>query len=408
MFIQQSNIKAANAIYRQFDAQSLLTKMKVIYLAFLGVNFALELPSYFPKCCLNDPNINNCILEAAMKVKPYIQNGVEELGINPLYPVVFPYFPMDHSAEHGEFLSSNKDFTIYGMNNYNVESIQFYAKEMILKGKMNFNELFVHCLYETVKGHLVNIPIEGKGIYGGLLGPINITFEINVDLIERNVVVLVISSIQAISLPPYFPKCLIDDKCISSCVVEAAKKLRPYLEQGIKELSIKPIKPTILKNFNVTHKAIDANFKGKARNFVFHGMQHYDIVDLEFHPKEVLLKGIIKFGDVHTFSDYILDGHIVSIPVTGKGDLIRVRNLEYCKLKDVKVKYKPSNYLMRFDGLQKENGPWGDTNTALKEKSVQIAIAVAPVFEEIMRTYLVNYLEWFLREVPYSKLFLRS
>ncbi|KAF2880065.1 hypothetical protein ILUMI_26134 [Ignelater luminosus] len=53
-----------------------------------------EVADYFPKCFIDDPNLNNCLLEAFDTVRPYIKKGVEEIGIVPFERIVFPNFNM--------------------------------------------------------------------------------------------------------------------------------------------------------------------------------------------------------------------------------------------------------------------------------------------------------------------------
>ncbi|KAF5306616.1 hypothetical protein FQA39_LY08805 [Lamprigera yunnana] len=231
--------------------------------------------------------------------------------------------------------------------------------------------------------------------------------------------------VNTMTLPPCIPKCYINDPKISECIMKTANKARPRIATGIEPIGIPPFNPLILRNFVVTHKALDANFTAKAENFTFYGMQHYEIVDVGFCPKKLILKGKVKFGNIHAFTSYCMKGHIISIPVTGKGyfkglmgpghidfiikgESVKIRDVEYIKLRDVDLKFTISTFLMNFKGLQQESGPWGDTNNALRAKPEAVAKAVAPVFQKVFEAYLTKYLKWFFKEVSFSELFPRS
>ncbi|KAF5269304.1 hypothetical protein FQR65_LT02605 [Abscondita terminalis] len=237
--------------------------------------------------------------------------------------------------------------------------------------------------------------------------------------------VVLINCIRAVTIPSYFPKCFVDDPCVSDCFLNAANKLRPLLTEGVKEIGMSSIKPLILRNITINHKAVDANFKVKAKRVDLYGLHHFEIKELEFLPKNILLKGVMRFGDVHVFSDYVIGGHIVGIPVTGngffkglagpsnvsfvlRGDLIRIRGVEYCKLNDVQIKFKINKFVMSFDRLENDQGSWGKTNEILQEKSNAVALAMVPVMNEVVKKFLQNYLTWFFREIPYSNLFPNS
>ncbi|KAF5306617.1 hypothetical protein FQA39_LY08806 [Lamprigera yunnana] len=240
----------------------------ILFLFFfiLSKSFALELPSYFPKCCVDDSDISNCVLKAALKLKPYIINGVKEIEIPRLYPLVLPNFYINYNTEDIHFESDLRNFTLYGMNKYDIENLEFDPKELQLKGKLLFKELFFHSFCDIKKGEMVNVPIIADGIFGGLMGPLNLTFNISGSFVTRN------------------------------------------------------------------------------------GKQFAELKDAEF---------------------------------------------------DVDI----AEYVIQYEGLKYENGPWGNTNKIIRNNSERLSKAIAGAYKKMFKGYATNYLKWFLGEIAYFDLF---
>ncbi|KAF2892189.1 hypothetical protein ILUMI_13984, partial [Ignelater luminosus] len=72
-------------------------------------------------------------------MRPYVKKGIEEIGIPAFEPLVFPTF------------NFFKKMTCYD------------SETLIFSTKMEFSSVFDFCLYEMY-GHMLQIPIEGKGL----------------------------------------------------------------------------------------------------------------------------------------------------------------------------------------------------------------------------------------------------
>ncbi|KAF5269303.1 hypothetical protein FQR65_LT02604 [Abscondita terminalis] len=160
--------------------------MYFVLLFILHCCVALDLPDFFPKCCMNDPLINDCLLNAAMKVKPFIKDGVNELEIPSLFRVITPNFIIHHKTENAHFVNTLKNFTFYGMDDYQIEDLKFEPRKISLQGKFMFKELFQHAYYKIKEGTILEVPITGDGIFGGIIGPLNVTFTLRGSLEEKN------------------------------------------------------------------------------------------------------------------------------------------------------------------------------------------------------------------------------
>ncbi|KAF2899349.1 hypothetical protein ILUMI_06825 [Ignelater luminosus] len=143
-----------------------------------------DLTDYFPRCSIDDSNLNNCLLNAFNTVRPYVKKGVEEIGILPFEPLVLPTFNLSQENLAANYTFTAWNFTIRGLDNYSVKEINYNPETLIFSTKMEFDALPLYSKYE-ISGRVLHIPLEGKGFVSAtLLGPIYATIRIEGDLVE--------------------------------------------------------------------------------------------------------------------------------------------------------------------------------------------------------------------------------
>ncbi|KAF2890881.1 hypothetical protein ILUMI_15292 [Ignelater luminosus] len=144
-----------------------------------------DLPDYFPRCPINDPNLNNCLLKAFNTVRPYVKKGVDEIGILPFEPLVLETFSLSQENIAVNFTVTTWNFTIGGIDNYNVKEINYNPETLVFSTKMEFGALPIYSMYE-MSGRVLHIPVEGKGFVAATLGPVNATIRIEGELVEAD------------------------------------------------------------------------------------------------------------------------------------------------------------------------------------------------------------------------------
>ncbi|KAF5269298.1 hypothetical protein FQR65_LT02599 [Abscondita terminalis] len=221
---------------------------------------------------------------------------------------------------------------------------------------------------------------------------------------------------------PYFPTCYGDDPQISKCLLKQANTLRPYIINGVKEIRFPSLNPYTLPNFFVNHTSAIYNIEGYLRKFTFLGFDKYMISELLFYPKDVLLRGKVHFRYLPLASLYHLKGNFGPVPLIGKGqlggmmqnvtfsftmvgDLISKGEMKYCKMTNIDIKLNIGQCYVQLDGLKYPSGTWGNSNEEFRKNSDAVASSVAPVFAEIFKKYVKEYMDWFLGEFPFSVLF---
>lgn len=97
--------------------------MKICFFAtaFLKLVFPA---GYFPRCNRNDPKINQCMVEAANFVKPFLIKGVPELGIKPITPYFIPEVSFDQGTRAINFKATLSNVSLFGLDSYEVTQFE--------------------------------------------------------------------------------------------------------------------------------------------------------------------------------------------------------------------------------------------------------------------------------------------
>lgn len=74
--------------------------------------------SYFPRCHIDDPRINDCLLKATETVRPFLIKGVPELKIPPMEPFLLPEASLQQGTQALNFKATLYNTTVRGLSNY--------------------------------------------------------------------------------------------------------------------------------------------------------------------------------------------------------------------------------------------------------------------------------------------------
>ncbi|KAB0794288.1 hypothetical protein PPYR_11127 [Photinus pyralis] len=157
----------------------------IICSTFLIHSSIAALPSYFPRCSINDPKLNDCILKAAEQLQPRIKDGIRELGIPSFNPFYIPKIEMQQGTDRVNYKVSFTNMSIYGLADYKFSELNYIPDELTFSGKGNFNNMSMKTKFD-VEGRLLSIPIHGSGNYVTKLGPCTVLLKTTGKLVERN------------------------------------------------------------------------------------------------------------------------------------------------------------------------------------------------------------------------------
>lgn len=80
----------------------------------------------FPQCKRNDPNLENCILQAVEVVKPRLLTGVPEVSVPALDPFSVPTLKLDRTANNLRLKATIKNMKAYGGSNFKIEKLRYF------------------------------------------------------------------------------------------------------------------------------------------------------------------------------------------------------------------------------------------------------------------------------------------
>ncbi|KAL1450221.1 hypothetical protein WDU94_002664 [Cyamophila willieti] len=129
--------------------------------------YAANLPSYIKPCKRNDPNVNNCVKELIASLKPRFQQGLPELRIPSLEPLLLPGVVLDSSSSQVvNFKAEFKNMKIYGAKNMDVKDIKLDVKNQKLTMTLQFPKVYMTSDYD-MNGKVLVLPIKGNGKCSG-------------------------------------------------------------------------------------------------------------------------------------------------------------------------------------------------------------------------------------------------
>ncbi|KAF2886120.1 hypothetical protein ILUMI_20053 [Ignelater luminosus] len=155
----------------------MLSSVVIFIIPFICLSVSNHLPSYLPRCYLDDPQRDECILRAFNKLRPNVANGIEEIGLPPLNPFVLPELILRQDTPNANFTIKVLNFTVAGLYKYDMKKFQYNPETKAFHFRIEYETIPITGDIE-VSGHVASIPLSGKGFGRAVLGPVNATFDV--------------------------------------------------------------------------------------------------------------------------------------------------------------------------------------------------------------------------------------
>ncbi|KAK0082829.1 hypothetical protein PV325_009774 [Microctonus aethiopoides] len=148
--------------------------MAQIIVAFIAIFLlsvsAVDLPEFLHVCNRNDPNINTCISESVMHIRPYLVEGVPDYNIPSLEPLLLKELVASES-QNGIRISGN-NVKAYGASDFTVGRMMVDMDKLEFDFDIHLPHLYFVGEYE-IDGKVLLLPIRGNGqMYGNITGVI--------------------------------------------------------------------------------------------------------------------------------------------------------------------------------------------------------------------------------------------
>ncbi|KAF2888630.1 hypothetical protein ILUMI_17543, partial [Ignelater luminosus] len=111
----------------------------------------------------NDPKltVNECVLRAFNKIRPIASNGIEDIGLPPINPLIIPEIFMSLDTSMANFTVTVFNYTVGGMNNYDIKEFEYDPETMTYRFRIEFETIPMSGSVK-VNGHIINVPIVGN------------------------------------------------------------------------------------------------------------------------------------------------------------------------------------------------------------------------------------------------------
>ncbi|KDR14106.1 Protein takeout [Zootermopsis nevadensis] len=123
---------------------------------------AFETPEYILPCNRTDPDINSCIKRGFTHLRPYIADGIPELSVPPMEPLVIPLLMMENGNGAVRVRAAFNNMTIRGASNYSITWIKSDVSKYRIEMGLALPRIEATGRYE-VTGNILLFPVRSKG-----------------------------------------------------------------------------------------------------------------------------------------------------------------------------------------------------------------------------------------------------
>ncbi|KAL3282191.1 hypothetical protein HHI36_005385 [Cryptolaemus montrouzieri] len=100
------------------------------------------------------------------KARPYLIEGIKELGIPPIDPFKLPYLSVNRSIEEFSINSVLKNIKATGLGNYIIDKVEFDPAHLSSVVRYTLPWVYMEMEYDVL-GQLLRIPLQSKGFFKG-------------------------------------------------------------------------------------------------------------------------------------------------------------------------------------------------------------------------------------------------
>ncbi|XP_050309722.1 protein takeout-like [Anthonomus grandis grandis] len=140
-----------------------------LFWLFLLLNYVYgksKLPSFINICHKSDPNIKQCLINSIESLRPFLANGIEELGIPSCEPLVISEVLIDQGNGPVSVKSTYKNIKVFGPSEFLLRNVKINLDKDRFKIKLFIPKLNISTDY-TMDGKILMMPISGSGASTG-------------------------------------------------------------------------------------------------------------------------------------------------------------------------------------------------------------------------------------------------
>lgn len=95
-------------------------------------------------CKKDDPKLGSCLRKSISSLRPYLSQGIKELDIPALNPLVIPEIRLSQNSGAISLESSYKNIIIHGATRFRLRAVKVDLEQNKMRCKLWFPELNMH------------------------------------------------------------------------------------------------------------------------------------------------------------------------------------------------------------------------------------------------------------------------
>ncbi|XP_066598656.1 protein takeout-like [Prorops nasuta] len=207
-------------------------------------------------------------------------------------------------------------------------------------------------------------------------------------------------------IPPFLQICYRDDPNLNECVKDSVNALKPYLKDGIPALHIPPCEPLNIPKIDISQAAGPVSVSSTYTNIKVSGGTDFILKTVKVNVEKDRTKLKLKIPRLNMTADYIMDGRILMLPVTGNGivhgnftdidAIVRIQGERYEDAKTEMTHLRVTDFYVDFNvgraNIHLDNLFNGDKtlseamNLFLNDNWKTVAAEIKPALEETVAT----------------------
>ncbi|XP_077289809.1 circadian clock-controlled protein daywake-like [Arctopsyche grandis] len=166
---------------------SLVTISVIIFIVIVpnkcNVSANESLSKYVKICSRNDVDLNNCVLESVMLLKPHLFKGIPELDIPSCEPLFLSEVKLVQGHGVMAMNSEYRNVHLWGFSNFTVHNMDIDLEKKLIKFDVNIPNLTMKSNY-FIDGKILLFPIVGNGLFYANYSDVNLKVTITLEKVE--------------------------------------------------------------------------------------------------------------------------------------------------------------------------------------------------------------------------------
>ncbi|KAF5303002.1 hypothetical protein FQR65_LT08331 [Abscondita terminalis] len=408
-----------------------------------GRSLGLVLRSYTQLCYRNDPNLNECLLEAFNNLQDEIKYGNSVLGSPSLDPLLLKNINVTQSFPDIHVTAFIHILFLFDMYNYKVIKVDY--KENQLNLNIRFDSILMLKEYE-IDGVLFNFRLKGKSVDQDRYSPVfakvtiikntvlingvehcnilDVKFKLKMTIVEQKIGGLDVTSdgdpkqflwdhrnegtvMMAEILRSDTQLCYKNDPNLNNCLLEAFNNLRDEIRYGNPILGSPSLDPLSIKNLNFTQSLPGVKVTGFVHQLYLFDVYNYKVTKVDYTENQINLT--FKLDKMPLLKEYEISGVLFNVNVKGKSvdeevfspviakvsitkNSVLKNGVEHCNIVDVKFNIESDIVEQKIRTMEAatDGGAKKFFWDYRKEGAFLTSDVLSKIFESLWKRYLTN------------------